>query len=957
MDVEGERRALRWKLVATLARSLFPHIINRSFQKALLLMKSHHFRILKIPFSFCAAIPLLAQAHEADWNIAALDQILAAVQPGQKLVQVGDMQILVSGLTAWRNQLAGTPSPQSAFDGLAHTWPGGNVYYNFSTSGQNAVPPNLQRAFLDAANEWATFANIHFVPVTTQTNYVTVQIDNTLEGGQSAVGMVSGQQFLSVSPNAWNRGTLCHEIGHTLGLVHEHQRSDRDNFVTILTNNIVSGGLGNFVILTNSINEGAYDFLSIMHYARNYLSTDTSLDTIEPKPAYVQYINVMGEPGDVTLSAIDRAGMAAVYGAVATNSPVVTNTADSGPGTLRAALYYAYDHPGTRVTFNLATNVPGYTNGVFTIQPTDQLPNLVHSTTLDGASQPAHAAHPNGPRIQINGALCPVPGTIANGLRFNGSNCVARSLVINGFYGVGVLMEGSNVTGNTIAGCYLGIDPSGSVAVTNGFCPMLIDGGAHDNFVGGIGASNRNILSGSTYQGLVIRDPGTQGNIVQGNYIGLDASGTFALSNLYAGLDIYNGATKNLIGGTLPGAGNVVSGNAKQGIVINDPGSDDNVVQGNLVGLNATGTSAVPNAWYGINIFGGAHSNLIGGVGGRNYIAGNAGYGVLITGAGTAYNLVQGNSIGLNPVSFGVPNGFAGVSIFDGAVSNIIGGLTPGAANLIASNNSDGIQLFDAVTVGNSFRGNSIFGNAGNTTGVYGGSNHSDSEGAPTLLSAAVTTNTTITGTLSSLSNATLHLDFYSSPPPSFPPVAKTYLGSRDVITPANGTNNFSVTFAAAVPAGQIITAMTTDANGNTGTLSYGIEVTGTDSIGDGVTDAWRQAHFGGNGQTTNSSSCATCDPDNDGLNNRQEFLVGTDPNDAASSVRLNTVSFTGSNANISFQSVTGVTYRVEYKDSLATNGWTILADQILGTGGVIQLSDLEAGVLPNRFFRLDVLP
>src|SRR4029077_19332599 len=112
----------------------------------------------------------------------------------------------------------------------------------------------------------------------------------------------------------------CHELGHTLGLVHEQQRSDRDLYVTIFTNNMISGTEPNFALLTDSQTKSAYDFLSVMHYARNSLSVSPSLDTIEPLPAYARFINIMGN-SDPTLSASDRSGMAAVYGA----GPGVTN--------------------------------------------------------------------------------------------------------------------------------------------------------------------------------------------------------------------------------------------------------------------------------------------------------------------------------------------------------------------------------------------------------------------------------------------------------------------------------------------------------------------------------------------------------------------------------------------------------------------------------------------------------
>ncbi len=288
----------------------------------------------------CACIHLSALAHSDDWNVAVLDQILASTPAGSTVARVGDMELLVSGLVAWRNELAGLPAPRSAFSGTAPLWTGGNVYYQFhpSVSAQN------QQMFVDAAREWETFANVHFIARTSQPNYILVEEVAGLSGGQATVGMVGGQQAFKIGPNAWSRSVLCHELGHTLGMVHEHQRSDRDSFVTILTNNIASGQEANFVKLPTSQNLGAYDFLSIMHYARNTFSVNpATLNTIEPLPAYSQYLNVLGD-GDPILTPSDRAGMATKYGAGPTISATVTNTMDGGPGSLRAALYYAFDH-------------------------------------------------------------------------------------------------------------------------------------------------------------------------------------------------------------------------------------------------------------------------------------------------------------------------------------------------------------------------------------------------------------------------------------------------------------------------------------------------------------------------------------------------------------------------------------------------------------------------------------
>ncbi len=959
---------------------------------------------------------LSAQTDDPGWSASILDQMIAAAPPGQNLVTVGDMRLSVAYLKSVRNQLSGQPSQDSAFSGSVPTWTGGNIYYEFATSNYTVTAAH-QRAFIDAANEWAMFANLHFLPHTSQTNYVTIQELGGLEGGQADVGMIGGQQFLSVSPDAWNRGTICHEIGHLLGLVHEHQRSDRNSFVTILTNNLDTNSLGNFVILANSQNKGAYDFYSVMHYARDYLSTN-GLDTIEPLPAYTQFLNIMGQPQPIILSAGDRAGMAATCGAIPPVSSVVTNTADSGPGTLRAAMYYAFDHPGTTITFNIPTNDPGFSGGVFTIKPSDQLPWLVNTTVVDGSTQPGNS-NPNGPSIQLNGANTPSPGPpYPSGLRLCGTNCTVRSLVINGFTDYSILIDTTNATGNTVSGCYIGIDPGGTFAVPNGILPIVIMSGAHGNTVGGATPSARNIISGSSIQGVTILDPGTVGNIISGNYIGLNATGTASLANTWAGIEIYNGAQSNIVGGLTTGARNVISGNGRQGILIHDTGTTGNIIEGNVIGLNVAGNAPVPNTWAGVNFAVGAQSNLVGGTftgagniisgngaqgilmqdsgtsynlvqgnflglnpagntaigntwsgveisggasansvgggpGARNYISGNGNYGVYIQGTGVSLNFVQGNTIGLNFAgTAGISNTWAGVALAGGATSNIIGGVTFGSANIIADNGLDAVQLFSTPTTNNSVRGNSIFGNNGYGIALYGGNNL---ENAPSITSAVVTTNTTVIGSLSSLSNTTLHLDFYANPPSQFQ--AATYLGSKDVTTGAAGAVNFTNTLASPIQPGHILTVAATDPAGNTSSLSSGTTVTATDSVGDGIPNAWRSAHFGGSGTTTNSTSCAACDPDHDGLTNLQEFLAGTDPNNAASSLRIGVPTKNGSDIIVSFQSVAGIIYRVEMRNELNSASWQVLADQILGTGGIIQVTDPGAAALPRSYYRVDVLP
>ena len=126
--------------------------------------------------------------------------------------------------------------------------------------------------------------------------------------------------------------------------------------------------------------------------------------------------------------------------------------------------------------------------------------------------------------------------------------------------------------------------------------------------------------SGSTIRGLVINhfEWGIQiiaagGNIISSNYIGTDPSGTAANGNASAGLSIYVSAGGNVIGGTGPGEGNVVSGNEGYGLHISSSAVD--IIKGNFVGTSAAGTAAIPNALGGIRI-GNSAGTVIGGAGG-----------------------------------------------------------------------------------------------------------------------------------------------------------------------------------------------------------------------------------------------------------------------------------------------------------------------------------------------------
>jgi len=254
----------------------------------------------------------------------------------------------------------------------------------------------------------------------------------------------------------------------------------------------------------------------------------------------------------------------------------VVNTADGGPGSVRQAILDSNANPGADV---IAFNIGG--GGVQTIQPTSLLPEIADPVSIDGTTQPGFAG---SPLVVINGNGF-IGGGNGYGLFITAGNSTVRGLVINGFTGMQIaIAAGGN---NSIIGNYVGTDVTGTLAVLGS--PSIANVGLEvrstDNTIGGSAAEDRNVISGHNGWGIRIN---ASGNRVQGNYIGTDVSGTRPLGNT-TGVEVLGPNT--LIGGPADGAGNLISGNGF-GLTL---WARDAVIQGNYIGTDATGTQAVGN--------------------------------------------------------------------------------------------------------------------------------------------------------------------------------------------------------------------------------------------------------------------------------------------------------------------------------------------------------------------------
>src|SRR5665213_300271 len=373
-------------------------------------------------------------------------------------------------------------------------------------------------------------------------------------------------------------------------------------------------------------------------------------------------------------------GWAALSYPAAAATFTVTTASDAGAGSLRQMILNANANPGLDT---IAFNIPG--TGPFTITPGAGLPAITDPALIDGTTQPGYAGTP---LIEINGANLP---TNTDGLIITGGGSTLLGLAINLCPRDAIRME--NLGSNVIQGNFLGTDPSGTLALGNGEGGVVIDN-SPGNLIGGTTAAARNLISGGNQNGIYVVNPAATENVISGNYIGTTVTGLDNLSNIFNGIEIY-GAPGNIIGGTAPGAGNIISGNGQGGIYLFTFGATGNLIEGNYIGLNVHGNAALGNTGDGVTIYG-VPGNTVGGTspGARNIISGNGNGGVDIATYGATGNTILGNYIGTDASGkLAIPNQADGV-IINGIPGNTIGGTNAGAGNVISGNAQNGILIY-----------------------------------------------------------------------------------------------------------------------------------------------------------------------------------------------------------------------------------------------------------------------
>ena len=532
--------------------------------------------------------------------------------------------------------------------------------------------------------------------------------------------------------------------------------------------------------------------------------------------------------------------------ALASTTYTVTNTNDSGSGSLRQAILDANLNPGTD---GIAFNIPGA--GVHTIQPLTALPSISDPVTIDGTTQPGYAA--GSPVIELDGS---VAGTGVHGVNIvtGGDGSTIAGLVVNSFSanGINIFFSG----GNTVRDSYIGTDATGLLPAGNVGRGIFLNNST-DTLIEG------NVISGNGREGVrPFFSPDTE---VLNNKIGVGADGS-PMGNTGSGVFSTGSDGLSIIGNVLSNNGssgtsfvssdggrflsNVVENNTNSGISIAN-GSSNNLIADNYIVNQPNRSVSIFNALFlatdgnlarGLAISNGAVANDYSGSNNNTFLrntvvnTGNSAA-FLIAGDPTPALIAEEQRLGALGLCSLVGGAYPGCCptelqgdgscklVHDDVRAALAAGALPTGNAILESSISDsdgsGIDLTLEYRVKGPHPTLGVFFLEPLADGVTANDNKDADNGPngfqnfPTINHAKLGSGElTVHGHLMSERDKTYRIDVYANPVGSAAPVeAQTFLGSFEVSTNHGGNTNFNADLAVGgdVVAGTLITTTATE--------------------------------------------------------------------------------------------------------------------------------------------------
>jgi parallel beta-helix repeat protein len=402
-----------------------------------------------------------------------------------------------------------------------------------------------------------------------------------------------------------------------------------------------------------------------------------------------------------------------------------------------------------------------------------------------------------------------------------GDSNQGRGNLISGGASHGLVLSGASADNNLVHGNKIGTNLIGNTAIANASFGIFITGG-QDNTIGGATAGLRNLVSGNDQSGIVLSGAATSGNLILNNRVGTNVSGLTAIDNNGYGVLLRSGAHDNIV------QGNLLSGNINSGLAFTNPTTRNNVARGNLIGTKSNGTEVLANGLFAVTVQ--APSNTLGGTnaGDGNVIAGSS-RGIAFGEATTQNNVIAGNFIGVDAsktIALGMQTG---IQIATGAANNVIGpGNTiafngTGIRSLSTAGNGNRVtqnSIYSNTTIGIDI------GNAGPTANDANDIDEGPNRGqnTPVIIAATFTAgNLDISYSVPTpVANATysLTVEFFVTPAGG---QGRSYVGSNAYTSVNFTTGTISISLPISgvlIASGDLLTATATDSAGNSSEFS-----------------------------------------------------------------------------------------------------------------------------------------